>query len=186
MALTPTSQIPLGFKAPDFSLQDVTSKEIITFEDIRGKNGSVVMFICNHCPYVVHLIDALVQLANDYQVKDIGFVAISANDIVLYPQDGPEKMVEFARERKFPFPYLFDESQDVAKAYDAACTPDFAVFNGKGICVYRGEFDGSRPSLDVPVDGSSIREVLDLLVRGEEPSPNGQKPSMGCNIKWKA
>lgn len=144
------------------------------------------MFICNHCPYVVHLIDAVVQLANDYQVKDIGFVAISSNDVVLYPQDGPDNMVIFAQERRFPFPYLFDESQDVAKAYDAACTPDFAVFNGDDVCVYRGEFDGSRPSLDVAVDGSSMRQVLDLLVLGKEPSPIGQKPSMGCNIKWKA
>lgn len=143
------------------------------------------MFICNHCPYVIHVIDGLVKLANDFNSKGIGFVAISSNDVNQYPQDGPDLMALFAKERNFPFAYLFDESQEVAKAYDAACTPDFMVFNGKEACVYRGEFDGSRPSTTTPVDGSSMREVLELLIQGTDPSPLGQKPSMGCNIKWK-
>jgi hypothetical protein len=143
------------------------------------------MFICNHCPYVVHVREQLVRLANDYQQRGIGFVAISSNDIVNYPADSPEKMKQLADELHFPFPYLYDETQEVARAYDAACTPDFALFDAQNQCVYRGELDGSRPGNGVAVDGSSMREVLDVLLGEGKVDAQNQRPSIGCNIKWK-
>ena len=184
MARTLTTQIDLGFKAPDFHLQDTVSDEYLSLNDISGENGTVVMFICNHCPFVVHVIDELVRLGNDYQSKGIGFVAISANDVENYPDDSPVKMKVLAQEKSFPFPYLYDETQEVAKAYDAACTPDFAVFDKNLLCVYRGQLDDSRPENDAPVNGRDIRKVLDTLLIGGTVS-NDQKPSIGCNIKWK-
>ena len=142
------------------------------------------MFICNHCPFVIHVQDELVRLANDYIDKGIGFVAINSNDIENYPDDHPDKMKELALHLKYPFPYLFDESQSVAKAYDAACTPDFYLFDSELRCVYRGQLDDSRPQTDIPVNGRDIRNALNEVLSGEPIDPT-QKPSLGCNIKWK-
>jgi hypothetical protein len=143
------------------------------------------MFICNHCPFVKHVNEGLVQLAEDYMTKGVSFVAISSNDVQNYPEDSPEKMAMTARALGYPFPYLYDESQAVAKAYDAACTPDFYVFDEKLRCAYRGQLDDSRPKNGKPITGADIRAALDALLSGKTPSPD-QKPSMGCNIKWKA
>ena len=184
MARTLTNQIPLGFKAIDFKLTDVVSDKKVSLEDVTMKNGLVVMFICNHCPYVVHVIDQIVELANDYLKKDIGFVAISSNDVVNYPDDDPKKMKLCEKERKFKFPYLYDESQEIAKAYDAACTPDFNVFNEKLECVYRGQLDESRPGNEAKIDGKDLRLALDYVLDLKE-IDFLQKPSIGCNIKWK-
>lgn len=185
MARTLTTEIPLGFKAPDFTLPEPLSGREVSYADIRGEKGTVVMFICNHCPYVIHIREELVRVANDYLGKGIGFVAISSNDIKNYPDDHPIHMAELARKLTFPFSYLYDESQSVARAFDAACTPDFSVFDANDRCVYRGEFDGSRPGNEVPVTGESLRAALDLLVAGKEVPAERQRPSMGCNIKWK-
>jgi peroxiredoxin len=184
MARTPTTQIPLGFKAPDFSLPDTVSGKDFSYDDLRGEKGTVVMFICNHCPFVIHVREELVNMANDYQSRGIGFVVISSNDVVNYPQDAPEKMKELAEKMSFPFPYLYDESQDVAKAYDAACTPDFSVFDANNVCVYRGQMDDSRPGNDEPVNGKDLRKVFDYLLEGRELDFD-QVPSLGCGIKWK-
>lgn len=184
MALTPTKKIPLGFKAPEFSLPDMISGRMLGFEDVKGERGTLVMFICNHCPYVKHVIHELVRLGNEYMPKGIGFVAVNSNDADKYPEDSPEKMKEFAALNHFPFPYLYDESQEVAKAYDAACTPDFDLFDANGLCVYRGRLDGARPGNDVPVTGQDMRLAFDQLLAGEA-IPEEQLPSMGCNIKWK-
>ena len=140
--------------------------------------------MCNHCPYVVHVLDGLVKLANDYMSKEITVIGINANDIINYPDDSPEKMIDLIHEYNIPFPYLFDSTQEVAKFYHAACTPDFSVFNGKMECVYRGQLDGSRPGNDIPTDGVSLRSAIDALLNNEEPISE-QLPSMGCNIKWK-
>lgn len=184
MALTPTKQIDLGFTAPDFSLPDVISGEHKTYQQIRGDKGTLVMFICNHCPYVKHVIHELVRIGKDYLPKGIGIVAINSNDVKNYPDDSPEKMIEFARQQSFPFPYLFDESQDVARAYDAACTPDYNLFDAEDKCVYRGQLDGSRPGNDKPVNGEDLRRALNQVLNGET-VPAKQTPSTGCNIKWK-
>lgn len=184
MARTFTKSIPLGFKAPPFNLPDVVSGKTLTFNDIKGEKGTLVMFICNHCPYVKHVIEELVNVGNDFMDKGIGMVCINSNDVVNYPDDDTDKMKLFAAESGFPFPYLFDESQDVAKAYDAACTPDFDLFDGNDICVYRGQLDGSRPGNEIPVDGSDLRKALQQLLDGEQ-IPEDQQPSVGCNIKWK-
>ncbi len=184
MARTPTTQIPLGFKAPDFSLINVVSNQIETLQDVRGENGLVVMFICNHCPYVVHVIDEIISIANDFLPKGIGFVAVSSNDIRNYPEDSPEKMRSLAKEKNIPFPYLYDESQKTAKKYDAACTPDFSVFNNELNCVYRGQMDGSRPGNETPNDGKDLRKVLNYVLINKIIDFE-QLPSLGCNIKWK-
>tara|TARA_B100001093_G_scaffold277852_1_gene265562 strand:+ start:7568 stop:8122 length:555 start_codon:yes stop_codon:yes gene_type:complete len=184
MARTPTTQIPLGFKAPNFNLPDVISDENISLADISMKKGLVVMFICNHCPYVIHVMDEIINLANEYLNKGIGFVAISSNDIINYPDDSPSKMKILANEKKFPFPYLYDETQKVAKAYDAACTPDFSVFDESTNCVYRGQMDDSRPKNDYPNNGKDLRNVLNYLLENKQIDFE-QKPSLGCNIKWK-
>jgi len=184
MALTPTTQIELGFKAPSFNLPNVVTGESNSYDQCKGKNGTLVMFICNHCPYVIHIRQALVRLAKDYQEKGIGFVAISSNNIDVVPQDGPELMKELALEEGFTFPYLYDESQDVAKAYDAACTPDFSLFDENDVCVYRGRLDDSRPGNDLPLTGKDMRNALDKMLNGEKQS-EVQFPSLGCNIKWK-
>ena len=185
MAATLTTQIELGFKAPHFNLPDTVSGDNKTFEEVKGEKGTLVMFICNHCPFVVHVADQLAQLAREYQSQDIKFVAISSNDVVNYPQDGPELMKIFAAEREFIFPYLYDETQEVARAYDAACTPDFSVFDSDSKCVYRGQLDDSRPNNDRPLDGQDIRAVFDSLLARQSISIENQKPSIGCNIKWK-
>ncbi len=184
MAETPTKQIPLGFKAPDFKLPDMVSGLEKSLDDLKSDKATVVVFICNHCPYVKHIIDELVHVGRDYMPKGVSFVMINSNDVERYPQDSPEKMTEFANAHDFPFPYLFDRTQEVARAYDAACTPDFNVFDGEMRCVYRGQFDDSRPSNGKPVTGADLRKALDLLLEGK-PVPEDQIPSVGCNIKWK-
>jgi len=184
MAETPTIQIPLGFNAPDFRLPDMISGKEKTLEQLKSEKATVVVFICNHCPYVLHIIDELVRVGKEYLPKGVSFVMINSNDVVKYPADSPEKMVEFAKTHDFPFPYLFDETQEVAKDYDAACTPDFNIFDANMKCVYRGQFDDSRPKNDKPVTGKDLRKTLDLILSGKE-VPANQMPSVGCNIKWK-
>ncbi|RMF00015.1 MAG: thioredoxin family protein [Chloroflexi bacterium] len=180
----PSTMVPLGTLAPDFALPDVVSGQTVRLAEAKSDKATVVMFICNHCPYVKHVNSQLVALANDYQPKGVAFIAISSNDVENYPEDSPEKMKEVAETLGYPFPYLFDETQDVARAYDAACTPDFFIFDGQMKLVYRGQLDGSRPGNSVPVTGADVRAALDAVLAGQLPSPN-QTPSMGCNIKWK-
>jgi peroxiredoxin len=184
MAATPSNMIPLGFEAPAFNLMDARTGRSANLEDLKSAKGTVIMFICNHCPYVKHVNEQLVKLANDYMPKGLSFIAISSNDAVNYPEDGPDKMKEYAERLKYPFPYLYDETQAVAKAYDAACTPDFYLFDGHLKCVYRGQLDASRPGNGVPVTGRDMREALDALLTGK-PISQVQIPSIGCNIKWK-
>ncbi|MEN8216567.1 MAG: thioredoxin family protein [Pseudomonadota bacterium] len=181
MARTPSNMMPLGTIAPDFTLPNTVTGETATLSALKSDIATVIMFICNHCPYVKHVQGELVKLANDYQAKGIAFIAISANDVVNYPEDSPEKMKEVG----YPFSYLYDETQEVAKAYQAACTPDFYIFDKDLKCVYRGQLDDARPKNDVPVTGKDIRAALDAIL-AEEPVNPDQKPSIGCNIKWKA
>lgn len=185
MARTPSNMMPLGTKAPDFVLPDTVSDKELSLEEIKSDKATVIMFTCNHCPFVKHVNEGIVALAKDYQSKGVAFVAISSNDVENYPDDSPEKMKETAAEEGYTFPYLYDESQEVAKAYDAACTPDFYIFDGDLKCTYRGQLDGARPGNDVPVTGEDIRTALDAMLAGEEVSQE-QRPSLGCNIKWKA
>jgi peroxiredoxin len=184
MALTPSTMLPLNTIAPDFQLLDTVTGQKKSLSTLKSETATVIMFICNHCPFVKHVQGELVGLAHDYQPKGIGFIAISSNDPGAYPEDSPQKMAAVAKELNYPFPYLFDETQEVAKSYQAACTPDFYVFDGKLRCVYRGQLDASRPGNAIPVTGKNLREALDTLLRGHPISPD-QKPSMGCNIKWK-
>ncbi|MEM7381029.1 MAG: thioredoxin family protein [Bacteroidota bacterium] len=163
---------------------DTVSDKSLGFSELSGQEGTVVMFICNHCPFVKHVNSGIVSLAKDYQPKGVGFIAISSNDIVNYPQDAPHLMKENAEEEGYTFPYLFDETQDVAKAYDAACTPDFYLFDSKQKLVYRGLLDDSRPGNGIPVSGADMRNALDALLGGQAISEE-QKPSIGCNIKWR-
>jgi peroxiredoxin len=185
MSLTPSTMLDLGTKAPEFQLIDSVTNQLCSYHDIKGERGTVVMFICNHCPFVVHVIDEIVRIANDYRVLGFGFVAISSNDIVKYPQDGPEMMWQNARKNNFTFPYLLDETQEVAKNYKAACTPDLYVFGPNNKLVYRGQLDNSRPGNGIPVNGRDLREALDNIFNSK-PQSTLQKPSMGCNIKWKS
>ena len=178
--------LDLGVTAPDFTLPNQNTRvgaTEISLGDFADAKGLLVMFVCNHCPYVVHLREALVAFVNDYQSKGLQVVAISANSPESHPQDGPDKMAEQAVEYDFPYPYLFDQSQQVAKAYKAACTPDFFLFDGEKKLVYRGQFDGSRPNNGQPVTGADLRTAADALLNGD-PIPEPQMPSMGCNIKW--
>lgn len=184
MSETLSTMLPLGTKAPNFVLPDVVSGQDLSLFDTLGKNGTVIMFICNHCPYVILVLPELLQLAKEYQAKGIGFVAISSNDVENYPQDSPELMKELAQKEGFTFPYLYDESQYIAKAYDAACTPDFYVFNEEGVLYYRGRMDSATPGNGHPVTGADMRNALDLLLAKKD-APADQRPSMGCNIKWK-
>lgn len=184
MARTPSNMLPLGTKAPDFNLFDSVSGTTLSLDTLKGKQGTVVMFICNHCPFVIHVNKALVDIANEYNKKDISFIAISSNDVENYPQDAPDKMTLTAQENKYPFPYLYDESQSVAKAYDAACTPDIYLFNEELKLVYRGQLDNSRPGNDIPVTGDDLKYALNCLLEKKE-NNKAQKPSIGCNIKWK-
>jgi len=184
MALTPSKMTALGSSAPDFSLTDSVSGKRVALGDVQSKKGLVVMFICNHCPYVKHIQDGLVQLGKDYEKKDVALIAINANDAVAYPDDGPEKMAAEAKAKGYRFPYLHDDTQEVAKAYQAACTPDFFVYDSARKLVYRGQFDASRPGNAIPVTGQDLRAAIDLVLAGK-PVPAYQKPSVGCNIKWK-
>jgi peroxiredoxin len=184
MALTASNPFEVGTPAPDFTLPNVVTNENSSLQQLRGENGTVVMFICNHCPYVIHVNDELVRLANDYQAKGIGFIAISSNDIENYPDDAPHLMKERALELGYSFPYLYDETQEVAKAYDAACTPDFYLFDADLKATYHGQLDSSRPNSGIPLTGEDLRNAIDHLLQGKE-NTTQQKPSMGCNIKWK-
>ena len=184
MALTPSTMLPLGTTAPDFKLPDTNGKKV-SLTDFKGKSALLVLFICNHCPYVKHLRTGLAQLARDYLPKQVAIVGINSNDVANYPEDSPAKMKEEVKSAGYMFPYLYDESQAVAKAYRAACTPDIYLFDGNQKLVYRGQFDDSRPGNGIPVTGKDLRAALDALLGGQPVSPN-QKASMGCNIKWKA
>lgn len=184
MARTESNMLPLGTTAPDFKLQDAVSKKWFTYADLKGEKGTLVMFICNHCPFVHHVINEVVLLINDYRVQGIGIVIISSNDVEQYPQDHPDLMDEFAYENKFEVPYLYDATQDVAKAYDAACTPDFYLFDELDRLVYRGQLDDSRPGNGIPLSGNDLRGAIDSVLYNRKINPV-QKPSVGCNIKWK-
>ncbi|WP_338356292.1 thioredoxin family protein [Yeosuana marina] len=184
MANTPSNMIPLGTKAPDFSLLDTISGSVLTLNKLKGAKGTVIMFICNHCPFVIHINAQLVKIANSYIEKGIQFIAISSNDEINYPQDGPDKMKIHAKTEHYPFPYLYDETQQVAKAYDAACTPDLYLFDSDLKLIYRGQLDDSRPGNNIPVTGHDLRHALDCLIENKE-NTSPQKPSIGCNIKWK-
>ncbi|WP_320814163.1 thioredoxin family protein [Flavobacterium sp.] len=184
MAQTPSNMLPLGTKAPDFLLPASNYNLSFNFSECKGHKGTLVMFICNHCPFVLHVIEEIVMIANDYRVQGIGVVAISSNDIVNYPQDAPNKMTDFALENKVDFPYLFDETQNVAKAYDAACTPDFYLFDSQDKLVYRGQMDDSRPGNEISISGSDLRNAIDSVIYNRHLN-EVQKPSIGCNIKWK-
>ena len=184
MAKTESNMLPLGTKAPDFNLPDTVSGNNISFAQIKSDVATVVMFLCNHCPYVVHVKDEIANIAKEYQEMGIRFVAISSNDVEKYPDDSPDKMKLIAKEWGFSFPYLYDESQEVAKAYDAACTPDFYVFDKNDFLVYRGQLDKSRPKNNIPVTGEDLRAALDAILVSRPVSPV-QIPSLGCGIKWK-
>lgn len=184
MAQTPSNMLPLNTVAPDFSLLDTVSDKIVSLNELKGKKATVIMFICNHCPFVIYVNEQLAQLARDYISKEVGFIAISSNDVVNYPQDSPDKMKINAIENKFTFPYLYDETQEVAKAYDAACTPDLYVFDANLQLKYRGQLDSSRPGNNIPVTGNDLRHALDCVLANKE-NTSTQKPSIGCNIKWK-
>lgn len=184
MARTPSNMLPLGTPAPDFELLDTVSDGNVSLQEVQGSKGTVVMFICNHCPFVVHVNPEITRLAQEYQPMGFGFVAISSNDVENYPQDAPHLMKEKAKEVGYGFPYLYDETQAVAKAYDAACTPDFYLFDADLKLVYRGQLDNSRPGNGLPLTGEDLRKALDAVVKGSVIDPE-QKPSLGCNIKWK-
>ncbi|WP_448381285.1 thioredoxin family protein [Gloeomargarita sp.] len=186
MARTPSVMVALGTPAPDFHLPDVVTGNMISLDTFAGKTGLLVMFICRHCPYVKHIQHELAKLGRDYQDKDLGIVAISANDAEKYPEDSPESLKEMAKELGFTFPFCYDETQAVAKAYQAACTPDFYLFDRDRKLVYRGQFDDSRPKSDppIPVTGKDLRAAIDALLSGQPISPD-QRASIGCNIKWK-
>lgn len=185
MAQTPSTMLPLGTLAPDFDLPEPVTGKIVTLADFRDDPALLVMFVCNHCPFVKHIRAELARFAREYQTKGLATVAISANDVANFPDDSPAKMAEEARTFDYSFPYLYDESQRTAKAYRAACTPDFFLFDADRKLVYRGQFDGSRPGNAVPVTGADLRAAVDALLAGQPISPE-QRPSIGCNIKWKA
>lgn len=185
MAATASTMMPLGTKAPDFNLPDTISGKNRSLQELKSDKATVIMFICNHCPFVKHVQRGLVKLANDYIPKGISFIAISSNDVVAYPDDSPLRMKEAAKQFGYPFPYLYDESQAIARAYGAACTPDFYIFDRELKCVYRGQMDDSRPSNDIPVTGKDIRAALHAILGGK-PVSEDQNPSIGCNIKWKS
>jgi thiol-disulfide isomerase/thioredoxin len=192
MALTPSKMTPLESSASSFKLPNYHSiekfngrGELVSLDSFSGAHGLLVMFICNHCPYVIHLNQGLVKLAKRYLAQGIAFVAINPNDINNYPEDSPERMSEVAAKEGYPFPYLFDETQEVAQIYGATCTPDFFLYDQKRTLFYRGRIDGSTPGNSVPVTASEISVALDALVAGDKP-PQPQYPSMGCSIKWKA
>jgi len=184
MALTESTMLPIGTQAPAFKLLDTRTDTHLSLDEIKSDKATVIMFICNHCPYVIHVNEELVRMANDYIPKGASFVAISSNDVEIYHVDSPENMKAHAEDEGYPFPYLYDETQEVAKAYDAACTPDFYIFDGEMKLAYRGRLDDSRPNSGIPLSGKDMRAALDRIIGGTAPSAN-QIPSMGCNIKWK-
>ncbi len=183
MSETPSTMMELGTQAPDFKLFDTVNNQLVSLQDFANAKGLLIVFMCNHCPYVKHILDEFVIAARDLQQKGIGVVTISSNDVENYPDDSTVKMAALAREKQFSFPYLYDGTQEVAKAYRAACTPDLFLFDENDKLVYRGQFDDSRPGNDKPVNGKDLREAVELLLDGK--TKEEQKPSMGCNIKWK-
>lgn len=184
MARTPSNMLALKTKAPSFTLLDTVNNKTESLDRLMGVKATVIMFICNHCPFVIHVNPELVKIANQYQTKGINFIAISSNDIINYPQDGPDLMHTHAKDNNYPFPYLHDETQEIAKAYDAACTPDFYIFDNNLELVYRGQLDNSRPGNDIPLTGEDLRNALDNILNNSAVN-SIQKPSIGCNIKWK-
>ncbi len=184
MVKTPSTMAPLGMPTPEFSLINVDDRTV-SLSDFEGAPALLVMFICNHCPYVKHVADELAQLGAEYHARSVAIVAINSNDVSSYPADSPEQMVVEAEERGYVFPYLYDETQEVAKSYGAACTPDYYVFDGQQKLYYRGQLDPSRPDSDIPTTGADLRGALDAVLDGQ-PHPGNQQPSLGCNIKWKA
>ena len=183
MALTESTMLPLGTTAPNFHIKDVVSNNYYSLDDLKSGKATVIMFICNHCPFVIHVNPELVKIANEYKNQGVSFIAISSNDVENYPEDAPDKMSIVAKVLKYPFPYLYDKHQEVAKAYDAACTPDFYVFDGDMKLSYRGRLDQSRPGNNVPLSGTDLRHAIDQTIAGK--SIDAQYPSAGCNIKWK-
>ena len=185
MALTPSTMLELGTPAPGLSLPDPAGRTV-SLDDFKEAPALVVAFICNHCPYVKHVRSGLVDVAKDYRDRGIGFAAVSSNDAQTHPEDGPDAMAKMAKAAKLPFPYLYDATQDMARAYRAACTPDFFVFDAQRRLVYRGRLDGATPGNTVPVTGADLRAALDALLQGKAVPENEQQPSIGCNIKWAA
>jgi peroxiredoxin len=183
MVATPSQMLPLGTRAPAFRLPDPSGR-FHALDEIPDARATLVMFICNHCPYVVHVRSELASIGRDYRGRGVAIFAISANDVENYPDDHPDRMAEEARIQGYTFPYLYDETQEVAKAYGAACTPDFFLFDADGKLVYRGQLDDSRPGNQIPVTGTDLRRALDAVLAGAA-APSDQKPSIGCNIKWK-
>ena len=184
MAATPSTMLALGTSAPDFHLPDPSGR-IVSRDDYAAQPALLVMFLCNHCPYVRHVVHEIARLGREVQARGAAVVAISSNDVEQYPEDGPAGMAAFAAAHGFSFPYLYDESQAVAREYQAACTPDFFLFDAGRRLVYRGQLDGARPANDVPVDGRDLRAALDAVLAGAT-VPEPQLASLGCNIKWKA
>jgi len=185
MARTASKMLPLGTKAPEFELMDTVSDGKMNLHDIKGTKGTVILFICNHCPFVKHVNEEISKMAQEYQPKGVGFIAISSNDIENYPQDAPHLMKKVAATEGYTFPYLYDSTQEVAKNYNAACTPDFYLFDSDLKLVYRGQLDDSRPGNGISVTGTDLRNAMDAILSGKEINPE-QKPSIGCNIKWAA
>ncbi len=184
MAKTASNMLPLGTKAPDFTLPDTVSLLTKNLNTLKGKQGTVIMFICNHCPFVIHINKVLVEIAHAYKDNGISFIAISSNDVINYPLDAPDKMKFHAEKENYPFPYLYDETQLTAKAYNAACTPDFYLFDANLKLTYRGQLDDSRPGNGVPVNGADLKHAINCLIDGKA-NTKKQKPSIGCGIKWK-
>lgn len=184
MVLTPSTMLPIGTQAPSFRLPEVVTGKTISLDNFTNKKGLLVMFICQHCPFVKHVKAELANLGKDYLAQDLGIVAISANDVANYPDDSPDNLKLMAETEGFNFPVCYDETQEVAKAYKAACTPDFFLFDAQHKLVYRGQLDDSRPSNNQPVTGKDLRKAIELVLVGKE-VPSAQKPSVGCNIKWK-
>jgi peroxiredoxin len=183
MVLTPSTMLPLGTKAPPFALVNIDGRTV-SLDDFKNAPALLVIFMCNHCPFVKHLADALAAFANEYIAKGVAIVGINSNDVSTHPADSPEQMVAEAETRGYQFPYLYDETQEVAKAYHAACTPDFFLFDRDQRLVYRGQFDSSRPDSGIPITGDDLRAAIDAVLAGKKPAQD-QKPSIGCNIKWK-
>jgi peroxiredoxin len=184
MVLTPSTMLALGTKAPAFSLPNAVDGKTVKLADFAQAPALLVIFMCNHCPYVKHVAEGLAKLAKDYQAKGVAVVGISSNDAVAHPDDGPDKMKQEAAARGYTFPYLYDETQEVAKAYRAACTPDFFLFDGQQKLVYRGQLDSSRPNSGRPVTGADLRAAIDTVL-ANKPVSADQRPSVGCNIKWR-
>lgn len=184
MPETPSNMLPLGTTAPDFRLKDAVSGMMMSLDELKSDKATVVMFICNHCPFVKFVQEELVRLSNDYIPRGISFIAINSNDVANYPEDHPDRMRSVAIKLGYQFPFLFDETQEIAKAYDAACTPDFYIFDKDMKLVYRGQLDDARPNNNIPVTGRDIRDALDNILSGQPVNPD-QKFSIGCDIKWK-